>query len=39
MGDLMETVKTQQFEISQLKKENLLLKSKIVKAIQAGLKL
>ncbi len=39
MGDLMETVKTQQFEINQLKKENLLLKSKIVKAIQAGIKL
>ncbi len=38
MGDLMETVKTQQFEINQLKKENLLLKSKIVKAIQAGFK-
>jgi len=36
MGDLMETVKTQQFEINQLKKENLLLKSKIVKAIQGG---
>ncbi len=36
MGDLMETVKTQQFEINQLKKENLLLKSKIVKAIKAG---
>jgi flagellar biosynthesis protein FlhG len=39
MGDLMETVKTQQFEINQLKKENLLLKSKIVKAIQSGFKL
>lgn len=38
MGELMETVKTQQFEINQLKKENLLLKSKIVKAIQAGFK-
>jgi len=38
MGDLMETVKTQQFEINQLKKENLLLKSKIVKAIQSGFK-
>jgi flagellar biosynthesis protein FlhG len=36
MGDLMEMVKTQQFEINQLKKENLLLKSKIVKAIQGG---
>ena len=38
MGDLMEMVKTQQFEINQLKKENLLLKSKIVKAIQSGFK-
>jgi flagellar biosynthesis protein FlhG len=36
LGDLMEMVKTQQFEINQLKKENLLLKSKIVKAIQGG---
>ena len=39
MGDLMETVKTQQFEINQLKKENNLLKSKIVKALQAGVKM
>lgn len=39
MGDLMETVKTQQMEINQLKKENTLLKTKIVKAIQAGMKL
>jgi flagellar biosynthesis protein FlhG len=38
MGDLMETVKSQQLEINQLRKENLLLKSKIVKAIQAGFK-
>lgn len=38
MGDLMETVKTQQLEINQLRKENNLLKSKIVKAIQAGFK-
>lgn len=36
MGDLIETVKVQQFEINQLKKENLLLKSKIVKAINSG---
>jgi len=39
MGDLVETIKTQQFEINQLKKENQLLKSKVVKAIQAGVKL
>lgn len=38
MGDLMETVKVQQLEINQLRKENNLLKSKIVKAIQAGFK-
>lgn len=35
-GDLAEMVKTQQFEISALKKENLLLKSKIKKAIEQG---
>lgn len=39
MADLIETVKTQQLEINQLRKENLLLKSKVVKAIQAGVKL
>ncbi len=39
MGDLVETVKTQQWEIQQLKKENNLLKSKIVKAIQSGCQL
>jgi flagellar biosynthesis protein FlhG len=39
MGDLIETVKIQQLEINQLRKENLLLKSKVVKAIQAGVKL
>jgi len=31
MGDLVETIKTQQLEISQLKKENQFLKSKLVK--------
>lgn len=36
MNELAETIKTQQYEISQLKKENLLLKSKIVKAISQG---
>ncbi len=37
-GDLIETVKTQQFEISQLKNENQLLKTKLVKAIKQGFK-
>ncbi|HCM26647.1 MAG: ATP-binding protein [Treponema sp. GWB1_62_6] len=35
-GDLIETVKTQQFEISQLRKENLFLKSTLTKAISRG---
>jgi flagellar biosynthesis protein FlhG len=39
MGDLIETVKSQQFEINQLKKENNLLKSKLVKAINQGYKI
>lgn len=39
MGELAETIKSQQYEITQLKKENLLLKSKIVKASQQGFKL
>lgn len=38
-GDLVETIKNQQFEINQLRKENNLLKAKIVKAINAGFKL
>jgi flagellar biosynthesis protein FlhG len=33
MGDLIETVKTQQLEINHLKRENQLLKSKILKSI------
>lgn len=37
-GDLVETLKIQQYEINQLKKENRLLKSKIIKASQAGYK-
>ncbi|NNM67949.1 MAG: P-loop NTPase [Spirochaetales bacterium] len=37
-GDLVEAVRSQQFEITQLKKENTLLKSKIVQAIQSGYK-
>lgn len=36
MGDLIETVKMQQFEMSQLKKENNLLKYKLAKAITQG---
>ncbi len=39
MNELAETIKTQQYEISQLKKENALLKTKIVKALSQGFKL
>lgn len=35
-ADLVETVKTQQLELQHLRKENALLKSKLVKAIHAG---
>jgi flagellar biosynthesis protein FlhG len=38
MGDLIETVKSQQYELNQLKKENQFLKFKLTKAIQAGFK-
>ena len=38
-GDLVETVKSQQIEIQHLKKENALLKSKIVKAIERGVRI
>ena len=37
-GDLVETVKYQQYEINQLKKENALFKSKLMKAMEAGFK-
>jgi len=37
-GDLIETVKSQQFEISKLKKENNFIKSKLTRAIQQGFK-
>ena len=37
-GDLIETVKSQQWEISKLKKENNLVKLKLVKAMQQGYK-
>lgn len=39
VGELAETIRTQQYEITQLKKENILLKSKIVKAAALGFKL
>lgn len=38
-GDLAETIKAQQYEITQLRKENQLLKSKIVQAYSQGYKL
>jgi flagellar biosynthesis protein FlhG len=37
-GDLVETVKSQQFEISKLKKENNFLKLKLSKALSQGFK-
>ena len=37
-GDLIETIKTQQYELNQLKKENNFLKTKLVKAIEEGYK-
>jgi flagellar biosynthesis protein FlhG len=39
MGELAEAFKTQQYEITQLRKENLLLKSKILKAHEQGFRL
>ena len=38
MGELAETIKQQQFEITSLRNENLLLKKKIVNAIKMGYK-
>ncbi|MBN2652932.1 MAG: AAA family ATPase [Spirochaetales bacterium] len=38
-GDLLETIRTQQFEINSLKKENMLIKRKLVKAVNSGYKL
>ena len=38
-GELIEMIKTQSYELTQVRKENLLLKSKIVKAAQQGFKL
>jgi flagellar biosynthesis protein FlhG len=37
-GDLIETVRMQQYEISQLRKENQFLKVKIAKALSQGFK-
>jgi flagellar biosynthesis protein FlhG len=37
-GDLIETVKSQQFEISKLKKENNFLKLQLTHALQQGFK-
>ena len=38
-GEVIEMIKTQSYELTQVRKENLLLKSKIVKAAQQGFKL
>lgn len=35
-GDLIETIKTQHYEISQLRRQNNLYKAKLVKAMQQG---
>lgn len=39
MGDLADTIKSQQYEISVLRKENQLLKTKLSLAIQQGFRL
>ncbi len=36
VGDLVETIKTQQFDITQLKRENQLLKTKLARAVREG---
>ena len=38
-GELAETIKQQQYEITQLKTENLFLKKKLVEAARQGFKL
>ncbi len=38
-GEMSEIIKSQQFEIMNLRNENLLLKTKIVKAIESGAKI
>lgn len=35
-GDLIETIRTQQYEIKSLKKENALLKNRLIKAVNQG---
>mgnify|MGYP006277149005 FL=1 len=37
-GDLIETIKSQHYEITQLKRQNNLYKAKLVKAMQSGFK-
>lgn len=37
-GELTEMIRTQQYELTQIKKENLLLKSKLIKAAKMGFK-
>lgn len=38
-GELIEMIKTQQYELTQLKNENTLIKQKLVKAVQQGFKI
>lgn len=38
-GELVETIKMQNYELTQVRKENNLLKSKLVKAVQQGFKI
>lgn len=38
-SELIETIRVQQFEINNLKKENQLLKTKLMKAVKAGYKI
>ena len=39
VGELAETIKTQQYEINQLRNENTMLKSKLVQAAKKGFKI
>ena len=38
-GELIETIKMQNYDLTQVRKENNLLKSKLVKAVQQGFKI
>jgi flagellar biosynthesis protein FlhG len=38
-GDLMDTVKNQQFELQRMKRENQALKNRLAKAIKSGYKI